>query len=279
MLETNYSIAVLSYNHPDLTAATVDSVLRSGFTPQKTYLIHNGSELKHQNILTAKFPQINHLILNENLGFSGGANFAFAEIFKTEERILFLTNDTEILHIKQEFPLDLDFFSISVLKRNSKNLDSIIGTVNLKTGHLAHVRSTADLQNLPQYIRTYIPGTAFGITKKTYVSVGGFDESFHTYWEDVDLSLRAHASIAGLRIGFDEGFQVKHKIGKTCHKHRFYTLYLFQRNRKWLLNKFGTAPLQFYFHFVLDMARLFFKVLKSENFKTDLNFWWKAVCD
>ena len=52
MLEhTNYSIAVLSYNHPDLTSAKILSVLQLGFMSSKLYLIHNGSEAKHRNML------------------------------------------------------------------------------------------------------------------------------------------------------------------------------------------------------------------------------------
>lgn len=275
----NYAVAILSYNHPDLTGTTVDSVLVAGVMPSKIYLVHNGSQLKHRTQLMTRFPLIQHLVLHENKGYSGGANFAFDEIFKTEEKLLFLTNDTEVLKLAADFPAALDFFSISILKRNSAHLDSLIGAVNLKTGRLAHVKSLAALKVLPSFCKTYIPGTAFGITKKTYVTVGQFDESLHTYWEDVDLSLRAHRLAPAIRIGFYDGFQVKHKIGKTCHKHRFYTLYLFQRNRKRILKKFGISLFWFYFCFTADMTRLLFKLLNSKNLQTDLKFWWKAVCD
>lgn len=278
MLENaNYSIAILSYNHPELTAATVKSVLQLGFNPAQVNLVHNGSELKHQSILFSQFPEIKHLLLPENKGYSGGANFALDEIFKTAENILFLTNDTEALSLETYFPDHLDFFSIPILKRNSKNLDSLMGTVNLRTGKLAHIKSSEDLINLPAHCKSYIPGTAFGINKKTYVTIGKFDESLHTYWEDVDFSLRAHDS--NLRVGSFDRFQVKHKIGKTCHKHRFYTLYLFQRNRKRILKKFGTSSLVFHFYFLSDMTRLFFKILYSKNFLIDFKFWWKAICD
>lgn len=279
LTDTNYSIAILSYNHPELTAATVNSVLQTGFLTSKIYLIHNGSELKHQNLLVSRFSQIRHLYLSENKGYSGGANAALDEVFKNDERLLFLTNDTEVQFLNPQFPENLDFFSISILKRNSSFLDSIIGTVNLKTGHLSHIKSESELSNLPSFIKTYIPGSAFGIAKKTYVTIGGFDESLHTYWEDVDLSLRAHAAGTQIRIGFYDGFQVKHKIGKTCHKHRFYTLYLFQRNRKRILRKYGSSVILFNYYFIRDMTRLFFKVFKSENFKADIRYWWKAVCD
>ena len=250
---TNYSIAILSFNHPELTAATVNSVLSKGFPSAKIYLVHNGSEIKHQNSLVSQFSKIRHIFLKENKGYSGGANAALSEVFKTEERLLFLTNDTEVLQLNPVFPDHLDLFSVSILKRNSNYLDSIIGSVNLKTGQLTHIKSEAELASLPPLLRTYVPGTAFGITKKTYVTIGGFDETLHTYWEDVDLSLRAHASKGEIRIGFYHAFQVKHKMGKTCHKHRFYTLYLFQRNKKRILKKYGSSRVVFNFYFITGM--------------------------
>lgn len=277
----NYAISILSYNHPELTAKTIQSVLETDFSVEKIFLIHNGSELVHQNALVSQFPQIHHLILDKNKGYSGGANFAFAEVFKLHSNIFFLTNDTEVLELPDEFPSEYDFFSVSILKRNSASMDSVMGAINLKNGKLSHLKSRADIQVTIGDLKseTYIPGTAYGITKKTYVTLAGFDESLHTYWEDVDFSLRAHRASPRLKVGYSDQFKVKHKIGKTCHKHRFYTLYLFQRNRRRIMHKFGLSTVTFYFHFVIDMTRLFFKIFKSKNFKTDIHFWWRALCE
>ena len=273
---TNYAIALLSYDHPDLTAKAVASVLSLNFSKEKLFLIHNGSELSHVNRLKTQFPDIRHLQTFENKGYSAGANFGFKEIFNIEENIFFLTNDTEVLELPKFFPQDLDLFSIPILKRNTQQLDSIQGVVNLRTGRLQHLRSFDS--NLKPYMKTYVPGSAFGLTKKAFEILDGFDESFHTYWEDVDLSLRA-ALQPTLRMGFSESFKVRHKIGKTCHKSRFYTLYLFQRNRRRVLACFGTFPVLFYFNYGFDMGRLFFKILFKSDRKKQLQFWWKALYD
>lgn len=275
----SYGIVILSYNHPELTGHTIDSVLKIGIaTSANIYLVHNGSEPKHTNQLKKKYPQLTHFILPVNKGYSGGANFGLREALKKENEILFLTNDTEVLQLPLTFPPELDFFSITIFKRNTEKLDSVIGTVDLKTGQLRHLRSLEELTFNQPHIKTYIPGSAFGIKKQAFIELGGFDESLHTYWEDVELSLRAHFT-TNLRLGSSDLFKVKHKIGKTCHKHRFYTLYLFQRNRKRILKKFGHSKIIFFWRYSKDMTSLLFKILFSKDPYAHFQLWWKAIYD
>ncbi len=271
----NYQIVILSYNHPDLTAKTVQSVIDLHFPQDQICLVHNGSEAKNVQSLQTHYPLIEHLIIKENKGYTAGANFGLRQAFLKDQHVLFLTNDTEALCLPDLFPEKMDLFSILIFKRNSQVVDSISGLVNLRTGALSHVRGVADLKS-NKYLKSYIPGTAFGITDQAFKVLNGFDESYHTYWDDVDLSLRAHQS--NLTVGYDLRFQVKHKIGKTCHKHRFYTLYLFQRNKKRFLNLYSESRLSYLFHY-LGMLRLFFKILTQTPRKKNLHLWWKALLD
>ncbi|OFZ29678.1 MAG: hypothetical protein A2622_10660 [Bdellovibrionales bacterium RIFCSPHIGHO2_01_FULL_40_29] len=271
----DYGIVILSYNHPELTAKTVRSVLQFHFPKNKILLVHNGSDLKHRQMLTTQFPDINHHEIQFNQGFTGGANAGLTAAFNTHSEILFLTNDTEVITLPPSFPKNLDYFSIKIWKRNTNTIDSIIGEINLKTGQLRHIREINS--PLKKNCAWYIPGTAFGIKKTAFLTLKGFNESFHTYWEDVDMSLRAHH--LGLRIGTEPDFEVKHRIGKTCHKHRFYTLYLFQRNRQRVLKIHGQSEFHFYIHFYFDMLKLLLRILSESNKSTNLRFWWKALRD
>ncbi len=272
----DYQIVILSYNHPELTAQTIGSVLNLGFPAQHVVLVHNGSEQKHSQVLNEKFKDIKHIFLEANQGFTGGANFGLSEAFKTCDKALFLTNDTEALALPTQFPNAYDLFSVLISKRNSAHVDSVIGEVNLRTGTLTHIRNVNDLIN-SRHHKTYVPGSAFGITKTAFETLGGFDETFHTYWEDVDLSLRAHEK--NMHIGHHLEFHVKHKIGKTCHKHRFYTLYLFQRNKKRFLARYSKSYFTFRLYYYAGMCRLAWRILKQPQKKTNFNFWWKALCD
>lgn len=242
-----YGIAVLSFNHPELTAKCLKSVLQ--FAPAgNVFLTHNGSLEKHVAELKRQFPEINHIVVAENKGYSGGANVALAETLKHYESVLFLTNDTQAITLPEVAPNA--FSSIKLLRRNSEEIDSVMGALNPRTGKLKHLKTLSD-RHTRDII--YIPGTAFWMTQNAFKALKGFDERFHTYWEDVDLSLRAHKN--KIQLGYDDTTVFRHKIGKTCHKDRFYTYELYQRNRGRCMTKNNLASLRFYFNYIPDILK------------------------
>ena len=78
----NLTCAILSFNHPEITSRCVKSVVRyfADNAPQASLkniiLVHNGSRPEHVETLKISWPQIHHLELASNRGFSGGANAA-----------------------------------------------------------------------------------------------------------------------------------------------------------------------------------------------------------
>jgi GT2 family glycosyltransferase len=108
-------------------------------------------------------------------------------------------------------------------------------------GILEHCRTPEAFQAMaskpPQRIRPYIPGTAFWLHRDVYLQVGGFDTTLGTYWEDVDFSQRAWE--LNFNLGFCERTKMIHSVGKTCHKKRYYTSYLFLRNKYYVSQKYN----------------------------------------
>lgn len=70
----------------------------------------------------------------------------------------------------------------------------------------------------------WVSGVAFAIGASTFSSIGGFDERFHMYFEDIDLCRRVRA--AGMRIVRTPDASVTHIGGASRatarHKHRQY---------------------------------------------------------
>ncbi len=270
----NYSIVILSYNHPDLTQKTLSSVIALQFPPEHVVLVHNGSVEKNVTTLRNQFPTVQHLILEKNCGYAGGANAGLKFAFCENSQVLFLTNDIEMISLPK-----LDSFTglitALILKRKTLQVDSVMGSVDTRTARLQHLREMAQPALMPSRELYYAPGTAFGMTRLCFETMGGFDESFHTYWEDVNFGVRAMK--AGFPITHEPTFKLLHKIGKTCHKDRFYTLYLFQRNRRKFMTKHGLSNLGFWVHYAIDMAKLFFRICFRPQPAVDLKFWWRAL--
>ncbi len=272
---------VLSYNHPELTAKTVNSILNhSDFKLMGAdfplVLVHNGSEPKHKEFLLKSFPSVDHVVIETNRGYSGGANFGISYIINKYSNltpwILFITNDCELiewpkLKVDQEKGLLVPW----IWSRKSDRIDSIGGKVNLTKGIPSHLRNTDEfkmLVNTPLRNQLpYIPGSAFLIHQDIFIQLNGFDESLGTYWEDIDLSIRAYKG--GINLGDIKTFQVRHKIGKTCHKDSHYTTYLYQRNRKWVSRKYVEglgSRIKLEWSLWTSWLKLSFKLLKSSRY-------------
>jgi GT2 family glycosyltransferase len=278
MASQNYSIVLLSFNHPDLTTKALESILKYySEAPQNVILVHNGSRPENTLRLQERFRSVTHLVLPKNKGFSGGANAGLAKAFTQAKQVFFLTNDTEVLQLPTCFPESCDLMSPLIYKRQTTQIDSLMGVVETSQGHLKHLRTSNEISNLNSHEIIYAPGTAFGISKKCFELLNGFDESFHTYWEDVDLGVRAQKQ--GFRIQHSSEFQLRHKIGKTCHKDRFYTLYLYQRNRKRFMKKNSFYHFKFICLYSVDMLKLFFRILLKPQSHAPLKLWWKALYD
>src|SRR6185437_8702041 len=94
----DYGIAILSFNHPVLTARCLESVLNHADAAAVT-LIHNGSRADVANDLRDCFPKVRHLVFRDNRGFSGGVNRAFRDAFQFYDWVFLVTNDCELTKV------------------------------------------------------------------------------------------------------------------------------------------------------------------------------------
>lgn len=62
----------------------------------------------------------------------------------------------------------------------------------------------------------YVSGAALLISRAQFADLGGFDEGYFMYYEDIDLCRRAE--VAGLSIVLDETWQVQHVGGHSVGK-------------------------------------------------------------
>lgn len=242
-----YQVVILSFNHPEITRRCIQSVLDLGFPAERIILVHNGSEKNFVQFLQKKCPaDIQHLILPQNLGFTGGANAGLSEGFKKSDWVYFLTNDTEALHLPIDKPKESALIAPLVYRRKTSVVASRMGFFDPKWGELRHLKSSQDFMDLPLRGFLYTPGTAFLMSRDIFEATGGFDESLHTYWEDVDLSVRVQKS--GFQVKHDPQISLVHFVGKTCHKKSFYTTYLYHRNKQIVSLRYVQRKDQIYFY-------------------------------
>lgn len=235
MVYSHTPIIILSYNKPTLTHRCISAVMDAGYDANQIYLVDNGSRRDVLETHLNTFPALNSFRLEQNNGFAGGFNFALNSLFESNfDSALFLTNDTEItantLEKCEECARknDAGIVAPCLTYRNYPDkIDSIGGRFDRTTGTLRHYQEP----QLPPLLKEndYIPGTALWISRTAFETIGGTNEDYFMYWEDVDFSFRAHLS--GVKQARCYEARIRHGIGQTCHKKPLYTTYYFQRNR------------------------------------------------
>jgi GT2 family glycosyltransferase len=66
--------------------------------------------------------------------------------------------------------------------------------------------------------RGYVSGAAFLIPRAIFIGLGGFDETFFMYYEDIDLCLRANES--GILVKVEPRWRVRHVGGHAANADR-----------------------------------------------------------
>jgi GT2 family glycosyltransferase len=240
-IEGKTAIIVLHYNKNRLTHRCIHSILDAGYPPEQVYCFDNGSlpngdEQQPFPPPPLGFPLCRHHRIEKNLGFSGGFNGALKWVFSLGYRsALFVTNDTLVESGAMEAcrttasktGAGMVAPQITYISRPD-NIDSIGAYFKPEAGTIHHYHATG-LPDLLDPRTDYIPGTALWINKETFFQLEGTDESFHMYWEDVDLCFRAHQK--GIKMARCYDAVIRHGGGQTCRKKPLYTTFYFQRNR------------------------------------------------
>ena len=230
------SHVILSYNKPQLTRACIKALLtQRQVNSSFITLVHNGSTPEVVTELQKEWPALDHLELPQNKGFSGGANQGLQRAFQRSKWVFFHTNDTETLSLPESLPNQEALYAPLIFKRKTQQIDSLGAWMNLKDLRPQHCRSHGEFElirdsNPPTLSFVYVPGTAFLVHQQLWQAFGPFDESYHTYWEDIDLSYRIFQKQAD-KLRTIPNWRLRHGIGKTCHKKAFYTQNLFPQNR------------------------------------------------
>lgn len=252
--------AVLSYNHPNLTERSV----RSLESELPVVLLHNGSDPKNVAHLNTHLTSIIHLSLPSNRGFAGGASYLLDQAFQKANWVLFLSNDCELQSKDVQPPDAPGIYAVQILRRNSGKMESLGGLYFPKEGRLRHCRNRTEFEESKEALK-YIPGAAFWMDRSSWQRLKGFNKNLHTYWEDVEISIRAQQ--LKIQIGIHPQTVVRHGIGKTCHKDAYYTAYLYQRNRCWMSrrNTQGSKRIQFLVQFFVDQIKTLFQAARVKD--------------
>lgn len=204
MVAADATVVIVNWNARELLLRCLASLAEAG-SSFDTIVVDNASTDGSAGAVAEQFPDVRVLALDSNRGFAGGNNAAFAEV---ETRyVVLLNNDAtatpgfvDALVAAMDQP---DWQNVAgasarlLLEKNDgdEQLVNSTGTVVRTDGHAQDrgwLRSAAECH--PGDDVFGICGAAAILRTDALRAVGGFDDDYFLYYEDVDLSWRLRAA-------------------------------------------------------------------------------------
>ncbi len=238
-VEPQATVIIVSYNNEETIAECLSSVLSQQFNNFEVILVDNSSSDHTVSLVKSIYPSVRVHVLNRNYGFPEAVNIAATE---ARGRILAILNPDaraepgwlqELVLVLQNYP-DVGAVTSKVLLYdshliNSLGMDIHISGLGLNRGLGQPDDGESDsIHEVPS-----IHGSSFACRKEVFFYVGGLDDSFFLYVDDVDFSLRLR--LAGYKIYLSTESRVYHRYYLEVNPQKFYLL---ERNR--ILTLLGT---------------------------------------
>lgn len=238
------SIIILNYNGKRFIQRCLESVLADSYQPREVILVDNASADDSMR-LAEPFRDHIQIILNpKNYGFPKGCNQGIKQA--KGEIIVLLNIDTEVTPgwldaLVQPILRDekVAMTASKLLFPDRKTIQFAGGCIhpNGLTSHDGYGVPDAGQFDEPKEC-AYVTGASVAIRRSALDAVGGMDEGFTLYYEDVDLCVRMHQ--AGFNVMVEPASLVYHYETFGTRKFSFKYFYKFHRGRmRFILKNFG----------------------------------------
>lgn len=237
------AVVIVNANAGEHLLRTLECLERQTVAPRRVLVVDNASSDGSMDGLEERFPWVEAIRLERNVGFAAANNLAVARADDCEW-IALLNPDAyaeprwlaELLAAAHRRP-DVTFFGSRLVRANAP--DELDGT-----GDVLHVSGmawrrdhglAADAVDRPEE-EIFSPCAAAALYRRdVFLAVGGFDEHFFCYYEDSDLAFRLR--LAGERCLYVPGAVVHHVGSATTGRMSDFTIYHSYRNQTWLYAK------------------------------------------
>jgi GT2 family glycosyltransferase len=235
-------VVIVNFNAEGLLRDAVGSIAAQSRQPHRVVVVDNASSDESEAAITAMFPGVTLVRLQENIGFAAANNLGIAMVDDCELVALLNPDATAdpawletLVAAAEEHPEMAGFASMIERADEAGRLDS--------AGDVYHVYGTAWPGRQGRPLRAALAqeevfgptGAAALYRREWLVRLGGFDESYFCYFEDVDLNLRLQ--VAGGRCLYVPAARVRHVGGASTGGLSAFTIYHSQRNLVWTFVK------------------------------------------
>ena len=222
------SIVIVNYKSWYHLSKCLDSILNQKNVKTEIIVVDNNSNDNKINEFKAKYISVKWIVNSENLGFSRACNIGANNI--EHDWILFLNPDTVIpnkcfsLLMNKANKIHNTIFSIKQLNEKNKDSYAYGNFLNIYTLNgiqrffyrLFNGKNKNKLSRLNSFSPDWVSGSFLLIRKEDYIKIGGWDEEFWMYYEDMDICKRAKSF--NMNTIFYNDLYCYHFHGKSSRK-------------------------------------------------------------
>ncbi len=242
-------VVIVSYNSGGFLQACIDALALQTFTIFKVLIVDNASTDDAVTRLVLPDSRFRIWSMGCNVGFAAANNWAVRQ--SSSEFVVLLNPDTQVhpgwlaalLEASNSYPHAASIGSVQIRLDDPSRLDGL-GDVWHLAGLAWRSQEGKFLPNPISDGEIFGPCAAAALYRRTaFIEVGGFDERYFCYMEDVDLAFRLRlAGYTSVRSG---SAIVSHAGSGTTGRYSEFSLYYGHRNRIWTFLK--NTPKSVYF--------------------------------
>ena len=215
MSQPSVSIIVLNWNGRPYLAECLESLRSQSYDgPHQVVLVDNGSQDGSADLVEASFPEVRLIRSPVNLGFAAGNNLAARQL--DTELLAFLNNDTrtdpnwldELVRSVTEAS-DIASAGGRILSWDGKTVDFMGGGATLTGLGMQFGYGQPASVDAPAADILFACGGSMIVKRDAYLQVGGLDDDYFLFYEDVDLGWRFW--LAGYRVRYAPGAIMYHR--------------------------------------------------------------------
>lgn len=232
-------VVVVNWNCGEMILRCLSAVLCQTYQPDRILVIDNGSSDNSKFHIKTKFPSVEVIEAGTNLGFAAANNLALS-LIDSSSWVALLNPDATPMNNWLEKLVDAadqnpayEFFASRMLSEQDPTRLDGAGDAYHTSGTVWRrgYRCPARYAYTKNY-EIFSPCAAAALYKTELLrQVGGFDEDFFCYLEDVDLGFRLR--LQGRRALYVAEAVVLHAGSATTGKNSDFTIYHGHRNLVW----------------------------------------------
>ena len=241
--QDNISVVIVNYRTPALVSACLQSLQseRIALPDLKAIVVDNGSQDNSVEMIAEEIAVrgwddwVSLLSIVENRGFSYGNNFAIKTLLQADvppDFILLLNPDAFIepdaVRLLAEQLQKSSVYGVAGCRVERKDDAFVMSALNFPSPFSELMNYGARFRLINKYFHKYlvcpaepdnpcecewVSGACFMFRREVWESIGGFDEGFFLYFEDIDFCRRACNN--GWRIRYVPGSRVTHLEGAS----------------------------------------------------------------